>query len=117
MCSFQNQNLCTITYEQVRKACDEPFGMSLVGSEAAAVVDAVNKGIDSHLEACSVKGRDTYEVEENRLCCVVSAESLPVLLRRLFEADPCSDIGSGILTSLGFNDAGVFVGREALGLE
>ena len=129
MCKFDNQNLCEISYEAVRSAMDgEPFTMSLVWEDATAVMEAVNQGIDSHLETCYMSDYgDSYEKEERRtksgkvhtvaLSCTVSEESLPVLLRRLFEDGDESGIGSDILTSLGFNDIGIFVGREALGLE
>lgn len=117
---FYNQNLCVITYNAVRKAMDgEPFTMSLASeAEIETVMDTVNQGIDALLEACSFKGRDSYEFSGRRLECSISTDSLPVLLRRLSE-DGAEGISlvSSILTSLGFNDAGEFVGREALGLE
>jgi hypothetical protein len=55
--------------------------------------------------------------------CCVSVESLPVLLRRLFElnanddvVDAAASLGGDILLTLGFDEYGQFVGREALGL-
>lgn len=124
-----------IPYETVRKAMsDEPYTMSLTGQdEVQAVILAVNQGIDSHLEACYCPDRgDRFEGGERKagrlvLChtleCSVSADSLPVLLRRLFEidADPeitdaAASLGSDILMTLGINEYGEFVGREALGL-
>ena len=58
------------------------------------------------------------------LDCCVSPESLPVLLRRLYEldtddehvADAAMSLASDILLTLGFDEYGQFVGREALGL-
>ena len=110
--------------------------MSLTGTdEIRAVVEAVNQGIDSHLEACFCPDLgDSYEsgartLEDGRvLCgahdCVVSVESLPVLLRRLFDlntnddvADTARSLGDDILMTLGFDEHGKFVGREALGLD
>lgn len=124
-----------ITYETVRRAMNgEPYTMSLTGQdEVQAVILAVNQGIDSHLEACYCPDRgDRFEGGERKagrlvLChtleCSVSAESLPVLLRQLFEidADPeitdaAASLGSDILMTLGINEYGEFVGREALGL-
>jgi len=72
--------------------------MSLVGEEMECAVKAVNVGIDAHLEACFIPDRgDKYERVVRRtvtgvahttaLDCVVSSESLPVLLRRLSEQD------------------------------
>lgn len=124
-----------VPYEIIRMAMGgEPYTMSLTDtSEIRAVILAVNQGIDSHLEACYCPDRgDRFEGGERKagrlvLChtleCSVSAESLPVLLRRLFEidADPeimdaAASLGSDILMTLGINEHGQFVGREALGL-
>jgi len=124
MCTFKNENMCEITYEAVRKAMGEkPYTMELVTEDAREVIEAVNRHpIDAHLEACFCPDRgDRYEeIRANgrrRLSCSVSPESLPVLLRRLFENDSCSSLGSSILTTLGFDEFGEQVGRESLGLE
>lgn len=68
------------------------YPMDLVGMDAEVVKIAVNKGIDSRLEACFIPARgDSYTVTDGgrfcgrRLACKVSRESLPVLLRRLME--------------------------------
>ena len=86
-----------IPYGAVREAMDgEPYTMSLTDEqEIHAVIEAVNQGIDSYLEACFCPERgDRYEGGERKagrltLCrtleCRVSPESLPVLLRRLFD--------------------------------
>jgi hypothetical protein len=124
-----------VTYRAVRKAMDgEPYTMSLTGTdEIRAVVDAVNIGIDSHLEACFCPEHgDRYEggkrtAGKHVLCrtleCFVSVESLPVLLRRLFEldadervADAAMSLAGDILMTLGFDEYGRLVGREAMGL-
>ncbi len=119
-----------VEYEAVRKAMNgEPFTMSLVDSdEIRAVINAVNVGIDGHLEACYCPSRgDRYDGGKRKagkliIChtleCVVSVESLPVLLRRLCELDDEAGprLAADILMVLGFNDYGEFVGREALGL-
>lgn len=86
-----------------------PYKMNLVGSDADAVVAAVNQGIDSRVEACYVAARgDAYQwqfrpVRGRALVCEVSRESLPVLVRRLLEAgDERSDsLASSICQSLG----------------
>jgi len=128
---LQDQNLNSISYDDIIKACGgENYPMSLTGDgEKQAVIDAVNQGIDSRLQACFIKGRDSY-VESSRktstgliitttLECDISPESLPVLLRRLFEScdEEGESLASDILTTLGFDDYGKFVGREALGLD
>lgn len=77
-----------ITYADIRKKVKKPYTMSLVGELRQAVVAAVNQGIDSRLEACFCPDRgDVYQPVGPRLNCVVSAESLPVLLRRLLEIE------------------------------
>ena len=130
MHDFENDNGCTVTYDSVRKAMDdEPFTMSLTDYRRnPAVIEAVNQGIDSHLEACYCPDLgDRYEGGERKagklvLCrsldCVVSHESLPVLLRRLFELEDESGtrLASDILTVLEINEYGKFVGREAVGM-
>jgi hypothetical protein len=116
-----------VTYKAVRKAMDgEPYTMSLTDTdEIRAVIDAVNQGIDSHLEACfcpqlgdrfhggkRMAGRLTLC---HTLECSVSPESLPVLLRRLFEGDDAGmSLAGDILMTLGFDEHGQFVGREAV---
>ena len=119
----------TVAYKAVRSAMDgQPYTMSLTGTdEIRDVVDAVNQGIDSHLEACfcsqlgdSYKG-GKRKAGRHTLChtleCVVSPESLPVLLRRLSEGDDAGmTLAGDILMTLGFDEYGQFVGREAVGL-
>lgn len=124
-----------VSYEAVRAAMGgEPYSMSLTGTdEIRAVIEAVNQGIDSHLEACFCPDRgDRYEGGRRKagkltLCCTleccVSVESLPTLLRRMFEldgdeemVDAAMSLAGDILLTLGFDEYGQFVGREALGL-
>jgi hypothetical protein len=125
----------TVTYAAVRRALNgQAYTMSLTDpNEIRAVIEAVNQGIDSHLEACYCPGRgDRYRSGQRKagrlvLCrtleCRVSRESLPVLLRRLFDLDAAEDVvdaaarlASDILMTLGFDESGQFVGRAALGL-
>lgn len=120
--AFHNENLCVVTYDAVREAMDgEPFTMTVTDEdEFETIKAAVNQQIDSHLEACFMPARgDSCEVSGGRAHLVFSSESLPVLLRRLSEESSEAGINlvGLILRTLGFNDAGEFVGREALGLE
>lgn len=134
MCSIHTGS-GVVTYDAVRKAMDgKPYTMSLTGKdEIRAVIEAVNQGIDSHLEACFCPERgDRYEggirkAGKLTLCrtleCCVSVETLPVLLRRLYDlngddtvVDAATSLGGDILMTLGFDECGQFVGREALGL-
>ena len=125
-----------LTYHAVRKAMDgQKYTMSLTDTdEIRAVVDAVNIGIDSHLEVCFCPELgDRYEAGKRTagkyvLCgtleCAVSVESLPVLVRRLFDlrgeddgvVDAAMRLAGDVLMTLGFDEYGRFVGREALGL-
>jgi len=87
-----------VSYDAVRQAmAGEPYIMSLTGEDAESVRKAVNRGIDSHLEACNCPERgDSYTETVRRagklvLCgaldCTVSPESMPTLLRRLEDGD------------------------------
>ena len=124
-----------VTYKAVRRAMGrQPYTMSLTDTtEIRAVVEAVNQGIDGHLEACYCPDRgDRYEGGERKagklvLCrsldCVVSVESLPVLLRRLCDLDTTDEVADAgmmlagdILMTLDFDECGQFVGREAVEL-
>jgi hypothetical protein len=119
---IENTNCCQITYNLIWHAMSgEPYHMSLVGTDAMLVEEAVNQGIDAHLEACFVPDRgDRFEWNGHRLECVVSEESLSTLLRRLFEIEDedgeAARLADDILGTLGINEYGRFVGREALGL-
>lgn len=135
MCNIQTGS-GTVSYEAIRTAMNgEPFTMSLTDTdEIQAIIVAVNQGIDAHLEACFCPDRgDRYDGSKRKagklvLChtleCVVSVESLPVLLRRLCDSDLGDTetesagmrLATDILMVLGFNEYGKFVGREALGL-
>lgn len=116
MNQFKNQNLCTITYDAVRQSMQgEPYHMRLARGDANTIGRVINKGIDSHLEACFVPLRgDCYQWRDGFLHCVVSTESLPVLLRRLFEegSEESMMLAGDMLTSLGFNESGKFVGER-----
>lgn len=130
----ENTDMIHIPYSAVIAACNgEHYPMSLCPTEAAWVVAAVNQGIDSFLEACNVPERgDSYEWKTTfvgttalarHLVCEVSPLSLVTLLRRLGELDPeelgCTDstgepicLVDSILSTLGFDESGEFVGRE-----
>jgi hypothetical protein len=63
MCSIHTGS-GVVTYQAIRKAMSgEPYTMSLTGTdEIRAVIEAVNQGIDSHLEACFCpENGDSYE--------------------------------------------------------
>ena len=124
-----------IRYQAIRDAMEgRDYSMSLTDrDEIRAVIAAVSQGIDSHLEACFLPARGDRYAHAHRkagqlvmchcLDCTVSLQSLPVLLRRLCElgsdeelADAGLSLAGDILLTLGFDEYGQFVGREALGL-
>ena len=128
MCNLTNENGITVSYDLIRQAMKgRRYPMSLVGEDAKAVMRVVNIGIDCHLEACFVPDRgDEYGPEERKvngrtfivaLKCKVSAESLPVLLRRLFENEQdgnetAANLASGILETLGIDEYGHYNPEE-----
>jgi len=92
MHDFENDNGCTVTYDCVRKAIgDEPFTMSLTDTdEIQAVIEAVNQGIDAHLEACFSPDRgDRYEGAERK------ARKLQILIERS-KLPEASSVPSGL---------------------
>ena len=86
MCSIHTGS-GVVTYQAIRKAMNgEPYTMSLTGrDEIRAVIEVVNEGIDSHLEACFCpENGDSYEGGSRKagklmLCrtleCCISIES------------------------------------------
>jgi len=71
------------------QAPDGPYPLDAAPSDAKLIMDAVNQGIDSHLEACFIPDRGDlyYWTDGGRLRCRISPESLPVLVRRLLESE------------------------------
>ena len=108
--------MTTLTYAMIREKLDgKPWTMRLASQdEIHAVVEAVNQGIDSHLEACNFPDLgDSYEMVEEKIggklvcrkmLCTVSVKSFPVLLRRLWETNDEStqELVQDILFVLGF---------------
>ena len=130
--TITNCQLVKVAYltvlEAIKATDSDPFTMKIrCQVEWAAIAQCVNQGIDSHLEACSIKGKDVYD----NGYCSVSPESLCTLLRRLgdtyFKAteehsqedlwDAAMSLQSSIFIVLGIDDFGNYVGREAMGLE
>lgn len=97
-----------ITYAEIITACKgKVYRAVFKGDDAILVKAAVNQGIDAHLEACFVAGKDAYDVQGSWIHCYVSPESLPVLMRRLCESGKTGSIlASDILSSLGLEGEG-----------
>lgn len=123
--TFHNPDLIEMSYGQVLDAIEDtdsnPFDMAIRCKDEWTVIAAcVNVGIDSHLEAIV-----NADKEFDNGSCSVTPHNLCILLRRLSETDFGDDhlwdaahsLQSSILTVLGFDDAGKYVGRETLGLE
>lgn len=130
--TIQNSDMIPIPYSEVLKAIEltdsAPFTMVIRSRvEWRVIANCVNQGIDAHLEAITDSSFD-----ESSGKCSVSPHDLCVLLRRLGDYDfteeedtdtdndewsEAMSLQSSILTVLGFNDYGKYVGREALGLD
>jgi hypothetical protein len=127
-----NCQLIKVPYSTVLEAIEatgsDPFTMSIrCDVEWVAIAQCVNQGIDAYLEACFIKDKDVYDNGE----CRVSPRSLCTLLRRLGDTefkqtkkhsaeeiwDAASSLQSSIFMVLGIDDYGLYVGREAMGLE
>lgn len=81
----------------------ESYDMTLVGEDAQVVRDAVNQGIDAHLEAITDSNFDWDA--RGRLVCDVAQGDMLVLLRRLGEMavngnEVAMSLRSSILTTL-----------------
>lgn len=129
ICNSQLVNVAYSTVLQAIEATDsDPFTMTIrCPIEWAAISQAVNRGLDAHLEACNLQGTDRYDNGD----CAVSPHSLCVLLRRLGDTefrntddhnandiwDTATSLQSSIFTVLGIDDCGRYVGREAMGVE
>lgn len=103
---YSNSQCRIVTYGEIRRAvedqCDGSYYMSLVGTAAKAAERAVNENpIDSRLQACFCRERgDSYDFTCREIAgkpsisaleCHVSAESIPILVRRLIEMDHSDD--------------------------
>ncbi len=91
--------------EAIKSASTELYNMRLVSDDAELVKTAVNQGIDAYLEACFIPDRgDSYDwsLKTGRLNCLVSPESLPVLVRRLMtmDSEPAEYLASDICETL-----------------
>jgi len=83
------------------------FHMNLVSDDRLLMIDVVNRGIDSYLEAfVDSKFEDKYDendikyrVSGPRLFCDIGPRDMPVLLRRLEEAgtDDADSLRSDII--------------------
>lgn len=95
----------TFTYTWSDKLCSAIlhlappiFQMKLNSGDASLIIEAVNQGIDSHLEA--ITDSKFYQID-NKLYCEVSPKDLTVLIRRLLEAGDELGLASDICATLG----------------
>ena len=127
-----NSQLVQVPYWTVLRAIDNTDSDSFKVTircpiEWASIAQCVNQGIDAYLEACFQQGVDRYDNGD----CEISPHSLCVHLRRMGEAefrdieqhaaddlwDAATSLQSSILMVLGIDEYGIYVGREAMGLE
>lgn len=86
-----------------RRQCPQGFAMTIRDpDEWRVIAEAWNQGIDSHLEAITERSQANAETGE----VLVHPEELPVLCRRLWEADSdeAHELRSSILSSLGIEE-------------
>lgn len=67
----------------IKRASTEPYPMELVGDDAVSVTNAINQGIDSHLEAVTA----SQFKAGHKLGLKIDPRTLHVLIRRLMESD------------------------------
>jgi hypothetical protein len=112
--TFRTTEGIVIQYKQIQDCIAEPYEMTLTGEDTAAIQDAISLGIDGRLQACYVPSRgDKYEWGPHDSCnttlqIAVSGESMPILLRRLFEGKrECGyQLAKDIMDDLGLDDYG-----------
>lgn len=129
--AISNSMLIQVPYSTVLTAIENtnsnPFRMTICcQAEWTAIAQCVNQGIDAYLEVVCHPD-DVF----NNGFCSLTPHSLCVLLRRLGDTDyrdtkECSadeiwdaanSLQSCVLTVLGIDDDGRFVGRDVMGLD
>jgi len=83
----------------VKEQCPDGYPMGNISQEDwTPIANAVNQGIDSHLEAITTRSK----FNPNERKCNIHPEELHVLLRRLFEdgSEEAWDLRSSILFTL-----------------
>lgn len=78
--------------EAIKLASTEPYPMELVGDDRKAIIDAINQGIDAHLEAVMFSQFQAG----HKLGLLIEPQTLHVLVRRLMES---GDEGAELLAS------------------
>jgi len=94
----------TLNYGEIPNdlTIDEPYRMELIANDEQIAVDAINQGIDAHLEAVSF---NDHGVNGNkRRIDICDSKSMRCFLRRLVESgnDDAQDLASCIMTTLDF---------------
>lgn len=69
--------------EAIKQASTEPYRMELVGDDVESVRNAINQGIDAHLEAIMF----SQFKAGHKLGLCIEPQTLHVLVRRLMESD------------------------------
>jgi hypothetical protein len=103
-----DDNLNRITYAAIREANgNEPYYMRVNTEDYRRVAAAINQQIDARLQACFCPGRGDRQIGPEFW---ISPESLPVLIRRLFESNDQESemLAQDMLQSLKFDERGQF---------
>lgn len=79
------------------------YPMELVGEDKDIMIDVINQGIDSHLEACTDTAHNWLG---NRLGLSISKNDMLVILRRLLESENenAFSLRTGILSTIGIEE-------------
>jgi hypothetical protein len=103
-CTYNDEVYADLKKRVAAEQGDEHFHMQLVADDYAALAEAWNKGIDSHLEALTE--RSSVEQIGHKADCLIHPEELPVLIRRLFEGEheSAESLASGILHALNIEE-------------
>ena len=82
---------------KTKVADHSPYQMKLVGDDFGACTEAINQGIDSHLEA-------VFFEQDGQRITILDAGSLHTLVRRLSEMDDdaAMSLASAIMDTLGY---------------
>lgn len=88
--------------EAIKLASTEPYNMELVGEDRKAVTEAINQGIDAHLEAIMFSQPHT-DTLAHKLNLVIEPQTLHVLIRRLMESgnEEAESLASSICQTIG----------------
>lgn len=77
----------TTPEKTIKELLPDSYELSLPinSDDCSLIINIINRGIDSHLEAVCLENRDYYKINNGRLELSLSKEGMVCLLRRLLE--------------------------------